>query len=81
MAQQTSSLTVVKSAARSFIEFLNKSVTPFHGKTLKIICDLIIFYILAVDICESILLSAGFKEVLEKDNFSVNPGDKYFIKK
>uniref|UniRef100_A0A915D4D5 Aspartyl aminopeptidase n=1 Tax=Ditylenchus dipsaci TaxID=166011 RepID=A0A915D4D5_9BILA len=54
-----------KCAAKSFLNFLNKSVTPFH----------------AVQSCEEILQQAGFREVCEKDNFKVKPGDKCFIKK
>lgn len=65
MSQKASSLKNIQYNAKSFIEFLNKSVTPFH----------------AVFECEKILLNAGFKEVLEKDKFSACPGDKCFIKK
>ncbi|KAI1710417.1 aminopeptidase I zinc metalloprotease (M18) domain-containing protein [Ditylenchus destructor] len=54
-----------KNVAKSFLNFLNKSVTPFH----------------AVQSCVEILQEAGFKEVREKENFKVKPGDKLFIKK
>ncbi|KAI1705947.1 aminopeptidase I zinc metalloprotease (M18) domain-containing protein [Ditylenchus destructor] len=54
-----------KNVAKSFLNFLNKSVTPFH----------------AVQSCVEILQEAGFKEVREKESFKVKPGDKLFIKK
>lgn len=36
---------------------------------------------LAVRSCENLLKNAGFKELLEQDDFEIHPGLKYYIKK
>ncbi|KAF8358738.1 dnpp-1 [Pristionchus pacificus] len=55
----------VRKAATEFISFLNKSVTPFH----------------AVQECVTRLKAAGFEELKECDQWTVQPKKKYFVTK
>jgi len=49
--------------AKSFVDFVNKSVTAFH----------------AVDTAKSILVGAGFQQISEKEKWNVQPKGKYFF--
>lgn len=40
-----------------------------------------IFFLIAVESCESILKSAGFVELFENQKFEVQPKGKFYIKK
>lgn len=52
-----------KKFARELIDFLYESPTPFH----------------AVDSVKKILLGEGFSELKEEEQWSLKPGDKYFL--
>ncbi|XP_074617587.1 aspartyl aminopeptidase-like isoform X1 [Acropora palmata] len=53
----------VKSAARKFIDFVNNSPSPYH----------------VVDECRKVLVSAGFRELKEKDHWDIKPNDQFFV--
>ncbi|KAL9966157.1 hypothetical protein ACROYT_G024183 [Oculina patagonica] len=63
MAAQVSSLEVVKSAARKFVDFVNNGPSPYH----------------VVNECKKVLTLAGFKELKERDHWNIKPSDKYFV--
>lgn len=49
--------------AESFLQFVNYAVSPYH----------------AVDWCRNQLTTKGFTELHEVDNWSLQPGQKYFF--
>lgn len=55
-----SSLDVMKSAARKFIDFVNNGPSPYH----------------VVNECRKVLSAAGFKELKEKEHWNIKPSDK-----
>lgn len=55
----------IRQAAQQFINFLNKSVTPFH----------------AVQECKARLGQAGFKELPETGHWDIQPNNKYYVTK
>lgn len=63
MAVQASSLDVIKSAAKKFIDFVNNGPSPYH----------------VVNECRKVLSAAGFKELKEKDHWEIKPSDKCFV--
>ncbi|XP_008293067.1 aspartyl aminopeptidase isoform X1 [Stegastes partitus] len=58
-----SSRDAVQSAAREFLQFVNKGVSPYH----------------VVEECKRRLLEAGFVELKETEQWSVAPSNKYFV--
>ncbi|XP_071943334.1 aspartyl aminopeptidase-like isoform X2 [Antedon mediterranea] len=50
-------------AAKQFIEFVNKGPSPFH----------------VVDECKNLLRAQGFKELRERDSWKVEKNQKYFV--
>lgn len=63
MAAQATSLEVIKSAARKFIDFVNNGPSPYH----------------VVNECQKVLTLAGFKELKERDHWDIKPNDKCFV--
>ncbi|XP_073237193.1 aspartyl aminopeptidase-like [Porites lutea] len=63
MAAQATSLEVIKSAARKFIDFVNNGPSPYH----------------VVNECRKVLTLAGFKELKERDHWDIKPNDKCFV--
>ncbi|VBB28056.1 unnamed protein product [Acanthocheilonema viteae] len=55
----------VKKAAKDFVAFLNKAVTPFH----------------AVEESANRLRNAGFQELNESEHWTIEPSKKYFVTK
>uniref|UniRef100_A0A915Q442 Aspartyl aminopeptidase n=1 Tax=Setaria digitata TaxID=48799 RepID=A0A915Q442_9BILA len=55
----------VRKAAKDFVVFLNKAVTPFH----------------AVEESASLLRDAGFQELKESERWIIEPSKKYFVTK
>lgn len=51
------------SDAEAFVEFVNRSPSPFH----------------AVDTCIEQLRAAGFSRLSEREEWSIQPGGKYFL--
>ena len=49
--------------ARDFLRFIDASPSPYH----------------AVDECKKRLVQAGFSEIRERDHWTINPNDKYFL--
>ncbi|XP_053554148.1 aspartyl aminopeptidase isoform X2 [Bombina bombina] len=52
-----------QAAAREFLKFLNRGVSPYH----------------VVEECKSLLLKAGFAELKEADHWDIKPNHKYFV--
>ncbi|KAL3126160.1 hypothetical protein niasHT_005418 [Heterodera trifolii] len=61
----SSSPAAFRSSALAFLQFLNKSVTPFH----------------AVESVEAILKSANFVQKSEYDKLQIQPKDRFYVKK